>query len=64
MTNTEFKKRGITAKKYMGDDEYSWAIFVNNRPIMTGLTRSEVPYYKRQVLNHIIDKSSWAVEEE
>lgn len=39
----------ITARKYMGDDQGSWAVFLNGRPMYTGLTRSEVPYYKRLV---------------
>jgi hypothetical protein len=46
----EFKKRGITARKYDGDDYYSWAVFEFGRVRMTGLSRAEVPHYKRQVL--------------
>jgi len=46
----EFKKYGITARKYDGDDYYSWAVFEFGRPRMTGLSQREVPYYKRQVL--------------
>lgn len=40
-------KRNITIRKYMGDDAYSWAVFVDGRPILTGLSRSEAQYYKR-----------------
>lgn len=39
----------ITARKYGGDDSGSWAVFVDGRPAYTGLTRSEVDYYKRLV---------------
>ena len=39
----------ITARKYMGDDKYSWAVFVDGRPVVTGLLRSQVAYYKRLV---------------
>lgn len=42
-------KHKITARKYQGDDSYSWAVFVDGRPMMTGLTKSEVPYYKGQL---------------
>ncbi len=42
-------KPKITARKYQGDDLYSWAVFVNDRPVITGLSRSEVPYYKAQI---------------
>lgn len=49
-----FKQYGITARKYMGDDMYSWAVFVKGRPMMTGLSRGEVDYYKRSVLRQLI----------
>lgn len=44
------KKHKITAKKYMGDDEYSWAVFYKGVPRFTGLGKSEIPYYKRSVI--------------
>lgn len=47
----------ITARKYEGDDRASWAIFVNNRPVLTGLTKAEIPYYKRQVTKRLEDQS-------
>ncbi len=51
----------VRAMKYMGDDQGSWAIFRSAdvkrlrspivddriRPMICGLTRSEVPYYKK-----------------
>jgi hypothetical protein len=39
----------ITARKWRGDDKGSWAIFVSNQsyPVVSGLTKSEVPYYKK-----------------
>lgn len=37
----------ITARKYMGDDAASWAVFVDGRPVFTGLTRREVSHYKQ-----------------
>lgn len=48
----------ITAKKYMGDDKSSWAIFVDGRPVVTGLTRSEVPYWKRRVARDLEEKAA------
>ena len=39
-------KPKITAKKYGGDDAYSWTVFINGRPAFTGLARSQVAYYK------------------
>lgn len=43
------KKPKITSRKYEGDDMYSWAIFVNDQPVMTGLSRDEMFYYKDQI---------------
>ncbi len=45
-----FRKYGITARKYQGDDQYSWAVFVGGRPILTGLSHYEVGYYKDKAL--------------
>ena len=39
----------VTVRKYMGDDQYSWAVFLDGLPRMTGLMRSEVSFYKREV---------------
>lgn len=33
----------------MGDDRYSWAVFLDDRPIVTGLSRAEVPYWKKRI---------------
>lgn len=49
----ECKRLKISAKKYGGDDCYSWAVFVRGRPAMTGLGRSEVDYYKRQLIKTV-----------
>ena len=43
------KRKRVTARKYMGDDAYSWAVFLDGSPVVTGLTRPEVDYYKRQL---------------
>ena len=33
-----------TIKKYGGDDQYSWAVFKDGRPIMTGLSRRDAQW--------------------
>ena len=43
------RKRKITTAKYMGDDAYSWAVFVDGRPAVTGLSRSEAAYHKKRI---------------
>ena len=43
----------ITARKYGGDDSASWAVFVDGRPVITGLTKSELPYYRKQVAKRL-----------
>jgi len=48
-----FKKYSITAKKHEGDDSYSWAIFHKGQPVVSGLSRPEVAYYKNQVLQSL-----------
>lgn len=49
----------ITARKYQGDDRASWAVFIDGRPFATGLTKPEVPGYKKQaeaILQHRLDE--------
>lgn len=41
------KPKRVTARKYMGDDLYSWAVFIDGHPFVTGLGHREVPYYKK-----------------
>ncbi len=42
----------VTARKYLGDDLCSWAVFRSDQatPVVSGLSKNECPYYKRQVL--------------
>lgn len=42
-------KRKITTRKYMGNDAYSWAVFADGRPIITGLSKTEAAYHKQQL---------------
>jgi hypothetical protein len=44
------RKFGITARKYMGDDRESWAVFVHDKPVFTGMNQRSVAYYKRLAL--------------
>ena len=46
----------VTARKYGGDDLASWAIFVDGRPTVTGLTRREVSYWKARVERELKEK--------
>ena len=56
-------KGRYTIKKFNGDDQYSWAVFRaqdvkgmrspiflgDARPVVSGLTRGEAQYHKRQL---------------
>ena len=53
-----YKKYKISAKKFDGDDAYSWHIFVNSIPKYYGrLTKDEVPYYKKRVLEILMKRT-------
>lgn len=47
------RKPKITARKYMGDDAHSWAVFVDGRPAVTGLSRSQVAYFKKVIAQEL-----------
>jgi hypothetical protein len=51
-------KPRITARKYGGDDAYSWAVFIDGSPMVTGLTRREVPYHKKQAAEILARRAS------
>jgi hypothetical protein len=38
----------VTARKYEGDDAYSWAVFIDGYPMVTGLNSSIVPHYRKK----------------
>ena len=40
----------ITAKQEGGNDGYCYVVRINGVEFVNGLTRSEVPYYKRRAL--------------
>ena len=46
----EYRQFGITSRKAGGDDAYSWAVFINGRMMVNGLSSREVPYYKKEAL--------------
>ena len=40
-----------TIRQWEGDDGYCWAVFVKgqSRPVVCGLTRTEVSYYRNRI---------------
>ena len=51
------KAKRLIVKKYMGDDAYSWAVFLDGYPAATGCSRSEANYHKARiaVLKRIVE---------
>ncbi len=39
----------VTIRKYLGDDAHSWAVFMDGRPTVTGLSRREAQYHRDQI---------------
>lgn len=56
----EFRKHGITARKHGGDDAHSWAVFINGRMMVNGLSSREVPYHKKEALKKAKEKQGVA----
>ena len=40
------KYKYTTARQVGGDDGYCWAVFLNGRQVVNGLTKREVPHYR------------------
>lgn len=53
-----FKKHRIKSAKYGGDDCYSWAVFRNGSPVITGISKRCVPYYMRQIVQNLEGKEN------
>ena len=46
----------VTTGRHGGNDANSWAVFVDGKPAMTGLSKRELPYRKEQVMKKIGEK--------
>lgn len=44
----------VTARKWGGDDAYSWAVFLDGRPGYTGLSQSSTRYYRKLVVLRVL----------
>lgn len=50
----------ISARKYEGDDKYSWAVFRSDFPhfpVYSGLTKPEIPHFKKLVEQKIMEEN-------
>jgi hypothetical protein len=43
----------IYARKFGGDDAFSWAVFLDGKPTVSGLTREDLPHYKKIVADEV-----------
>jgi hypothetical protein len=57
-TIKKYRKMGITARKYGGDDAYSWAVFLHGMLAYSGLSRDSVNYYKGLVYEAVLRNAS------
>ena len=46
----------ITVKKWGGNDDRSWAVLVDGKPAVTGLSKREVPHHTSLVMNKLKEK--------
>lgn len=44
----------VKAMKHQGDDHWSWAVFIDGIPFVTGLAKNEVPYYKGRAIDRLL----------
>ena len=54
----------VKIRKYMGDDLYSWAVFVDGRPIITGLNQRSANFEKIQAYKRLSKNTPARVTEE
>jgi hypothetical protein len=63
MSNIPKTHRRVTARKFSGDDQHSWAVFIDGRPFVTGLGRSEVPYYRAKAIKKVLGINEYAPQQ-
>lgn len=51
----EVVARRVRSEKHGGDDQGSWAVFVDGRTFATGLVKSEVSYHERRACESLRD---------
>ena len=51
------RKAKITARQEGGDDGYCYVVRIDGRSFINGLTRHEVPYYKKLALKYWEEKN-------
>lgn len=54
----------VKIRKYNGDDHYSWAVFVDGRPIITGLSQHSANFEKIQAYKRLSKNAASRVTEE
>lgn len=60
MLTREQAIKKVWARKWNGDDSHSWAVFIPGQaePFVSGLTYSEVNYYKTQAADILIKRAA------
>lgn len=43
----------VSIRKYQGDDYYSWAVFVDGKVVVSGLSRDEARYHQRIIREQV-----------
>ena len=46
----------VRIRKHGGDDAYSWALFVDRRPVMTGMDASEARWRRKRKIDQLVEE--------
>lgn len=49
----------VTSRPEGGDDGYCWAIRVDGRPVINGLTRTEASYYRQKEIARLAEEHGY-----
>lgn len=55
---TKQRKPKITSSKYMGNDANSYAVFVDGRVFVSGISKREVAHYKQRAQQMIDERAN------
>jgi hypothetical protein len=58
VTRSQAEKR-VKTRKYMGDDQYSHALFVDGQVTYSGMDQSEARWRRKKAINNLVEGRHW-----
>ena len=51
--------RRVRVRKHLGDDRYSWVLFIDGRPTYTGQSRDQIMHDRTRAIRNLAAGRQW-----